>query len=116
MRGQVVGIPVEYDDNVERWRTHPLLMPKIELMSLSWDDTEVLKKVEVMVPARDGVQFKRRIKQGSTKYISAKQKLVQKQRSVLNCDKYSTRSGHQWQVGTTRFPALYKALVMEEPE
>ena len=50
LRGQVVGSPVEYDDKVERWRTHHLLMSKIEPMSLSWDDTEVLKKVEVIMP------------------------------------------------------------------
>ena len=25
-----MGVPVEYDDDVERRRTHPLLLPKIE--------------------------------------------------------------------------------------
>ena len=56
MRAQVMGIAVEYDDNTERRRTHPLLMPKVEPMSLSWDDNEVLKKVKVIVP---GVSFKK---------------------------------------------------------
>ena len=45
MGGQVMRILVEYDDDVEQQRTHPLLRPKIEPMSLSRDDTEVLKKV-----------------------------------------------------------------------
>ena len=56
MRAQVMGIAVEYDDNMERRRTHPPLMPKVEPTSLSWDDTEVLKKVEIIVP---GVSFKK---------------------------------------------------------
>ena len=56
MRAHVMRIAVEYDDDAERRRTHPLLMPKVEPMSLSWDDNEVLKKVKVIVP---GVSFKK---------------------------------------------------------
>ena len=58
MRAQVMGIDVEYDDDIERRRRHYLLvlMPKMELVSLSWDDTKVLKKVEILVP---GVSFKK---------------------------------------------------------
>ena len=48
-RAQVMGIEVEYDTNMERQRTPPLLMSKVEPMSLSWGDTEVLKKVEIIV-------------------------------------------------------------------
>ena len=29
MCGEVMGVSAEYDDDVERRRTHPLLMPKI---------------------------------------------------------------------------------------
>ena len=43
-------IAVEYDDDTERRRIHLLLMPKVEPTSLLWDDTEVLKKVEIIVP------------------------------------------------------------------
>ena len=50
MRAQVMGIDVEYDDDAERCRTHPLLLPKMEQVSLTWDDTKVLKKVKVRVP------------------------------------------------------------------
>ena len=42
MRGQVMGIPEDYDDDVERRRTHPLLIPKIEYGQLSVADGEVL--------------------------------------------------------------------------
>jgi hypothetical protein len=115
MRGQVMGIPVEYGDDVERQRTHPLLLPKIEPLSLSWDGAEVLKKVEVIVPAKMRVQFKKGTKQGSGVSISAKHKIVPKLRSVLDCDKHSPGSGPQWQINRTRFPALYRAL-LGEPE
>ena len=52
-----MGIDVEYDDDKERRRTHPFLMLKMELIPLQWDDTEVLKKVEIIVP---GVNFKKK--------------------------------------------------------
>ena len=90
-----MGIPVEYDDNVERQRAHPLLMLKIEPMSLSRDDTEVLKKVEVIVPAKVSVRFKKGIKQDSAKLVSTKQKLVPTRRSVLDYKKHSPGSGPQ---------------------
>ena len=43
LRAQVMGIGVEYDNDTERRRTHPLLIP-MEPIPVSWDDTEVLKK------------------------------------------------------------------------
>ena len=73
MRVQVMGIDVEYGDNAARLRTHPFLMPKLEPVSLTWDDTEVLKKVKILVP---GVSFKKRTKRGPSGSIPAKQKLV----------------------------------------
>ena len=63
MRAQVMEVAVEYDDDRERQRTHPLLMPKVEPMSLSLDDTEVLKKVKTIMP---GVRFKKGTKKGPT--------------------------------------------------
>ena len=47
-----MGILVEHDDDVGQQRTPPLLLPTIEPMSLSWDDTDVLKKVKVIVPTK----------------------------------------------------------------
>ena len=64
-----MGIAVEYDVNVECQRTHPLIVPKVEHMSLSWDGAEVLKKVKIIVPS---VRFKKGTKQGPTKSIPAK--------------------------------------------
>ena len=70
-----MGISMEYGDDTERRRTHPLLMSKMEPVSLSWDDTEVLKKVKILVP---GVSFKKGTKRGPNRLIPAKQKLVPK--------------------------------------
>ena len=64
-----MGIDIEYDDDVERCRTRPLLMPKLEPVSLMWDDTEALKKVKILVP---GVSFKKGIKRGPSGSIPAK--------------------------------------------
>ena len=75
MRAQVMGIAVEYDDDTGSCRTHPLLMPNVEPVSLSWDDAEVLTKVEILVP---GVSSKKGMKRGPAGSILAKQKLVPK--------------------------------------
>ena len=83
-------------------------MPKIEPMSLSWDDTKVLKKVEIIVP---GVCSKKGTKQGSAGSVSVKKKLLPKRRSVLDCDKYGPGSRHLWQTDRIEFPALCKDLL-----
>ena len=90
MRAQVMGIDVEYDDDTERRRIHPLLLPKVEPVSLTWDDREVLKKVEILAPR---VSFKKGTKRGPSVSIPAKRKLVPKQWSVLDCYKHSPGSG-----------------------
>ena len=108
MRVQVMGIDVEYDDDAERHRTHPLLLPKVEPVSLTWDDTEVLKKVEILAPR---VSFKKGTKRGPSESIQAKRKLVPKRRSVLGCDRYSPGSGPLWGADRAKFPALYRTLV-----
>ena len=38
MRAEVIGISIDYDDDDERRRTHPLLMPKIESERISVTD------------------------------------------------------------------------------
>ena len=52
MLGEVMGVSVEYDNNVERRCTHPLLMPKMEAERISAADGEILEKVAIVVPAR----------------------------------------------------------------
>ena len=50
--GEVMGVSVEYDDDVEHRRTHPLLKQKIESERISAADGEILEKVAIVVPAR----------------------------------------------------------------
>ena len=47
-----MGVSVEYDNDVERRRTHPLLMPKIESERILASDGEILEKVAIIVPTK----------------------------------------------------------------
>ena len=60
MRGEVMGVSAEYDDDVERRRTHPLLMPKIESERILAADGEILEKVSIVVPAKSPAKKKPR--------------------------------------------------------
>ena len=46
-------MPVEYNDDVECRRTHPLLLPKIETERLSLPDGDILEKIAVVVPVKN---------------------------------------------------------------
>ena len=50
MRAEVMGVSVDYDNDDERRRTHPLLMPKVDSEHISVTDGEVLKKAAIVVP------------------------------------------------------------------
>ena len=52
MRGHVMGIPEDCNNEVERRCTHPLLLPKIESERLVATDGKVLKKADIVVPAK----------------------------------------------------------------
>ena len=47
-----MGVSAEYDDDVERRRTDPLLMPKIDCEQTSAADVKILEKVAIVAPAR----------------------------------------------------------------
>ena len=49
-RSDIMGVSVEYDDDVERRRTHPLLLPIIETNRVSVIDNNTLEKISVVVP------------------------------------------------------------------
>ena len=51
MWSEVMGVSVDYDDDNERRRTHPLLMPKVESEQISVVDGEVLEKAAIVVTA-----------------------------------------------------------------
>ena len=52
MRGHVMGISEDYDNGVERRRTHPLFLPKIESGRLLVIDREVLDMSAIVTPRK----------------------------------------------------------------
>ena len=46
-RHHMMGVPINYDDNVERRRTHALLLPKVEPVRMTVSDERMLKDIEV---------------------------------------------------------------------
>ena len=112
-----MGVPEEYDDNVERRRTHPLLMPKVESERISAADGEIQEKATIVAPARlPAKNPKKGILQGvENKSLLPRVKQTAKQRSALSEDKYAPGETSRWKHMSTRFPALYKAL-LDEPD
>ena len=49
-RHHMMGVPINYDDDVERRRTHPMLLPKVETERMTISDKEMLKEIEVLAP------------------------------------------------------------------
>ena len=49
-RHHMMGVSVDYDDDVERKRTHPMLLPKVEAERMTVSDEEILKAIEVLAP------------------------------------------------------------------
>ena len=114
-----MGVPVEYDDDVERRRTHPLLLPIIETYRVSLPDGDILEKISVVVPvkkvAKPGPVDKERTIRGSRRNsISPRAKLSEKRRSVLVEPKYGTGSEHHWKAGSACYPYFFKAF-LDEP-
>ena len=105
-------VPVEYDDDVEIRNTHPMLLPRIENERLTIPETELLKEIAVLAPAKRRPKTKkvskRVITRGSdSKSISPRTGATAKRRSVLGEEKYGPGSEPQWKAGGTRYPNLY---------
>ena len=49
-RHHMMGVPIDYDDGVERRRTHPMLLPKVETERMTISDEEMLEEIEVLPP------------------------------------------------------------------
>ena len=118
-RHQMMGIPIEYDDDVERRRTHPLLLPEVEAEGVSQADSDLIEKVQVIAPTKKVPSYKSIIEKGiiqgkGGKSISPISKASEKRRSVLREPKYGPRYEPQWKAGRTCYPAFCKAL-LEEP-
>ena len=52
MRGNIMGISEDYDNDMDLRFTHPLLLPKIEYERLSAIDGEVLEKAAIVTPKK----------------------------------------------------------------
>ena len=68
-QSEMMGVKVEYDDDVQRRRTHPLILPIIETERVSLPDGDILEKIAAVVPvkkvAKNGTVDKKRSIQGS---------------------------------------------------
>ena len=118
-RHQMMGVPIEYDDDVERRRTHPLLLPEVEAKGVSQGDIDLVEKIQVVAPTKKMPSYKTILEKGiiqgkGGKSISPRSKASEKRRSVLGEPKYGPGSEPQWKEGRTRYPDFYKAL-LEEP-
>ena len=49
-QSEMMAVPVEYNDDVKRRQTHPLLLPIIETEIVSLPDGNILEKISVVVP------------------------------------------------------------------
>ena len=101
MRAKIMGCEIDYDDNVERRKTHPSLLPSVKPQGVvSKEDVEVLRKANGLKRAS-----------ASQKSNPQKVKTSVEQRSVLDAMKHGSGSRPLWaQPGAPRFPYLTKAL------
>ena len=102
MRSKLMGIDVNYDDDQERRRTHPKLLPRVELPGvISKDDVEVLRRANGIPGGRKPVC--KSTPQGS--------KAPAGRRSVLDGDKYGPGPRPVWiNPGTPRFPNMARVI------
>ena len=101
MRAKQMGIAVNYDDDQERRRTHPKLLPRVELEGvIPKSDVEVLRRANG-IPGRDPPRK-------STPQVS---KAPAGRRSVLDWVKYGPGPRPVWMdPGTPRFPNMARIL------
>ena len=99
-RHQMMGVPIEYDDDVERRRTHPQLLPEVEAEVVSQGDSDLLEKIQVVAPTKKMPSYKYILEKGiiqgkGGKSISPRSKASEKPRSVLGEPKYGPGSEPQ---------------------
>ena len=101
-----MGIPEDYDDEAERVRTHPLLLPKPKKAGVvSSNDLQVFSKAL-------GIERQNHNRQeGSTPPVTP---VPPGRRSVLDDNKFGPENGPYWEMKegrvSTRYPGLLRAL------
>ena len=111
-----MGVTVEYDDDLERRSTQPLILPKIETEILSLPDVDILEEIAVVVPVKKAakpgpIDKKRTVRGCKCKSISSRAKPSEKRRSVLGEPKYGPGSKPHWKAGSARYLYFYKSLL-----
>ena len=124
LRSEIMGISVEYDDDVERRQTHPLLLPKLEQVRISRSDSETLEYIDVGTTKREQVVAKpvvpknvkvflgKQTPKKLPKHVSISSRVlpVANRRSVLD-NKHYPESGPTWKQDGVRIPGLRKVLL-----
>ena len=110
MCGHVMGIPEYYNGDVDRRRTHTLLLLKIESEQLLAIDDEFLEKDAIVVPKKLTAKTTKKI---MNVLFPARAMPAEKLLSVLGEVRYSPGVGPAWKTGSARFPVFYKTLVNE---
>jgi hypothetical protein len=106
-RSVLMGIQPDYDDDVERRNTHPLLLPKAEAEGIiSKQDIDVLRRA--IGPAEEQ-EHKTDVNSKSISPVNT----VAKRRSVLDDNRYGPGNRPHWALSRTRFPNLIRALNTE---
>ena len=112
----MMGVSINYDDDVERRRTHPMLLPKVETERMTISDEEMLKEIEVLTPTPKDKKSLPQVTKGvlrgnNGKSILLRSKLQRNEGVCWREPKYGSSSTPQWNSGGAHFPHVYKALV-----
>ena len=96
----MMGVPVEYDDDVKRRNTHPMLLPKTKNERLAIPEPELFKEIIMLIPTKWRPTTKKVPQQGmsrgsDSKLISPRTGATAKYRSVLGEGKHGPGSGPQ---------------------
>ena len=62
---EMMGVPVEYDDDAKRRNTHLILMPKVVNERLIIPEEESVQEIAVLVPAKRAVPSSKIPKEGT---------------------------------------------------
>ena len=118
-RHQMMGVPINYDDDVERKNTHLLLLPKPEPIKMTVSDEQMLKEIKVLAPSPTKTkpsQPKGILRGKAKKSTSSRSKLQRDEgvcwRELKREPKYDSVFGPQWNTnnGQAHFAHLKKAL------
>ena len=114
----MMGVPVEYDDDVEKRRTHPMLLPVEKTAGPLPQDLQVLADIVVAgvtkTKQRAAVPATKVTLRGKEKVSSQSRcKPSRRRRSVLGEPTYGSGLVPQWKTGVARYPAVYRALLEE---